>query len=65
MDTKQGDIYPSYEAMAKEIGKPAAKARGITGSKPTLRKVQKMIRRQLVRERKAHATLKEDGDGTK
>lgn len=47
MDGKTGTIYPSYDDMVREIGTKAAKAHGVTGPKPTLRKLKKMIRKQI------------------
>ncbi len=63
MDTKTGTIYTSYlegeRAILNELrrqGVSAAKAREeaavrlVTGARPTLRKLQKMIRAQIKRE---------------
>jgi len=60
MDTKQTTIHDSYEAGKQEIirallaqGVPVTKARAqararlVTGPRPTLRKLQKMIRKQI------------------
>lgn len=64
MDTKTGNIYPSHDAGMKDViaqleavgvgekeARRQARARLVTGPKPTLRKLQKMIRQQIVRER--------------
>ena len=51
MDIKTGLIYPSLDEAERDLrlrGVPegAIRARLITGTKPTLRKLRKMIRKQ-------------------
>ena len=55
MDTKTGQIYPDRKTalndlIGKGVPKKQAERRIIEGSMPTLRKLRKMIRKQIERE---------------